>query len=559
MPRAKLAETPAHRREPRRRQILVRTSDLRGVPPPLALLLHLLGVDRTEPGRLRLPPGLEPEVRRRHDARQQREHEPRAQDGHPLVPPAPAPDPLDPADRPGEDRLTGKEPPEVVGKGRRARVTPGRVLLEALQTDGLQVPAHRAVELSGRDGVLVQDLPQGLDRGGGLERRTTGDQAVEQRTQRIQIGRRTHLFGPAGGLLRRHEARSPDDLAGMRQVAQPAGPLGQAEIADLRVSIPVQQDIAGLQVPVDDPLLVRVRHGDGHVQHQLGRPPARQRAVLDPAREAPPLDVAHREERLALVLPDLEDGHDSVMVELGGRLGLLAEPPELLVRCQGAGQDHLQRDRAPQALLPRQVHHTHTAAGDLLDHLVIAERSGRHRVGRPGPDGQCAYQVEGAGLLQPRLDDRARAERDLGLDGHRQGRVQVRSVGPEGRFGGSDGPESIRRSGSSPATASPISRRGPAAHIDGPSPPEWRRDDPRRPMVRGWSRSIPRDQASPPRALNGLGRPDDREGAGSLEFAADQGVQMHSLWRPLHEQPTPDWQSVVFLAVPAQVPDRQVH
>ena len=43
-----------------------------------------------------------------------------------------------------------------------------------------------------------------------------------------------------------------------------------------------------------------------------------------------------------------------------------------------AGQDHFERDRAVEPLLPRLVDHAHPAAADLTDQLVRAEIA-RHR------------------------------------------------------------------------------------------------------------------------------------------------------------------------------------
>ena len=82
---------------------------------------------------------------------------------------------------------------------------------------------------------------------------------------------------------------------------------------------------------MNDPVLMGIRHGAGNFHDQLGRPPASQGSVLDLGREVAPFDETHREERLTLVFPDLEDRHDALVIELRGRLGLLAEPPQLLL------------------------------------------------------------------------------------------------------------------------------------------------------------------------------------------------------------------------------------
>ena len=109
------------------------------------------------------------------------------------------------------------------------------------------------------------------------------------------------------------------------------------------------------------------------LHHQLGRLAGRQRAVGQPLGEALPLDEAHREVMLALVLADLVDRHDARVVEVGRGLGLGVEALDVGVVGELAGQDHLQGDGAVEAHLPGLEDDAHAAAGDLADDLVVAE------------------------------------------------------------------------------------------------------------------------------------------------------------------------------------------
>lgn len=43
---------------------------------------------------------------------------------------------------------------------------------------------------------------------------------------------------------------------------------GQAKVTDLQVPLVVVQDVAGLQVPVDDPVVVQVGHPGNELLHQ---------------------------------------------------------------------------------------------------------------------------------------------------------------------------------------------------------------------------------------------------------------------------------------------------
>ena len=61
------------------------------------------------------------------------------------------------------------------------------------------------------------------------------------------------------------------------------------------------------------------------------------------------------------------------MVERGDGLGFEAEPLQLGGRREPRRQQHLERDDAVQAELPRFVHRAHAAASEFANQFVIAE------------------------------------------------------------------------------------------------------------------------------------------------------------------------------------------
>ena len=69
----------------------------------------------------------------------------------------------------------------------------------------------------------------------------------------------------------------------------------------------------------------------------------------------------------------------------GGRLGLGLKAADQLGRGQVAGQDHLHRHRAIEALLPGLVDHAHAAAADLADQFVGPEVARQRADGRLTP------------------------------------------------------------------------------------------------------------------------------------------------------------------------------
>ena len=135
----------------------------------------------------------------------------------------------------------------------------------------------------------------------------------------------------------------------------------------------VEEDVGRLEVAVDHAVPMGILDRLGDLHQQRGGLAWRQRSVGDLLRQALPLDEAHREIMLALVLADLEDRHDPRMIEVGRRLGLGMEAPDVGLVGELAGQDHLECDGPVEAHLPGLEDDAHAAAGDLADDLVIAE------------------------------------------------------------------------------------------------------------------------------------------------------------------------------------------
>ena len=89
------------------------------------------------------------------------------------------------------------------------------------------------LQLARRDRLLLDDLTDGVDRIAGLERRTTHEQLVENRTQGINVGGRADLPVFSAGLFGRHVTGSAEDGAALRLARVVVDPLGQTKIRDL--------------------------------------------------------------------------------------------------------------------------------------------------------------------------------------------------------------------------------------------------------------------------------------------------------------------------------------
>ena len=107
-----------------------------------------------------------------------------------------------------------------------------------------------------------------------LERLLAREQLVEDRPEREDVRavidrESLHLFG-------RHVARGPHDRAGLRVArarwrarllagSDGLDSLRQAEVEDLQVAVPGDEEVLGLQVPMDDALLVGSREALGNL------------------------------------------------------------------------------------------------------------------------------------------------------------------------------------------------------------------------------------------------------------------------------------------------------
>ena len=169
--------------------------------------------------------------------------------------------------------------------------------------------------------------------------------------------------------------------------------LGQAEVGDLRVAVPVEQDVRWFQVTVDHSVPVGVLDGLGDAANQFGRLWGTQRSFGQALGEALSFDETHRKVVLALVLSDLDDRHDSGMVKVGGGLGLSVETYDVGLVGKLSGEDHLERNGAVEPHLPGLEHDAHAAASDLADDLVIAE------VANAGGFG--CFGIDRTGLVEP--------------------------------------------------------------------------------------------------------------------------------------------------------------
>jgi len=124
------------------------------------------------------------------------------------------------------------------------------------------------------------------------------------------------------------------------------------------------------QIAVDDASAVGRLHRLGQRLQQRRRLARRQRGVAELAVEAAAWAELHRQERLPVVLADLEDLDDVGVLQPGNRLGLGAEAGQGVRTGVTAIADHFQRHNAVEPDLPGLVNEAHAALAERLQDLV---------------------------------------------------------------------------------------------------------------------------------------------------------------------------------------------
>ena len=99
-----------------------------------------------------------------------------------------------------------------------------------------------------------------------------------------------------------------------------------------------QHDVAGLEVAVDDALLVRGGERVGDLRPELHHLVERQRALLQAIRERLALEELHHQEVRVALVPDVEERADVGVVERRDRLGLALEALAALLVLGEAGR-----------------------------------------------------------------------------------------------------------------------------------------------------------------------------------------------------------------------------
>ncbi|MEZ6197069.1 MAG: hypothetical protein R3F20_15280 [Planctomycetota bacterium] len=336
------------------------------------------------------------------------------------------PQPVDGAGGSGRDRFVGEVAPQVVGEGGGGRVAAFGLLLERAPGDRLQVAAEARIDRSEPAGFAVSDRLDGRVEIGSLQRVGQGsrEEGVEEETQRVDVAPRVDPVGIAQGLLGTHPGDRADEPPGTGGEARRAqlriGDAGHAEVEDARAPLLVDEDVGGLQVAVDDALLVRVLDA----VRELGRerdPAAEIRPrLVRPVEQRSARDELHRDPgdgtRPGLMDARAEHAREARVVQRPENPRLELEAPDDLLAREAVAQD-LQGDVAPGRMLPRAKDRAHPAPTEQSPDLevvdAVAGGDASDPTLEPGSDEERRGLAEDVDRFRVRGDERLEASTEL--------------------------------------------------------------------------------------------------------------------------------------------------
>jgi hypothetical protein len=248
------------------------------------------------------------------------------------------------------------------------------LLLQGREHDRLEIAAQGAIDAArGRRLLRAHD-----DRGGRdgelaeLVGRAAAEELVEHDAQGIDVAARVDRTRIGGALLRAHVGESAHELAHLRARRAPGDGdvrgARHAEVDHLGLPRGTDQHVPGLEVAVDDPVLVAVLHGLADPQEELDpaakRWPGLGHVRIEGARAGHEL---HREVGHALAVQDGRaagvDLRHGCVLQPAAELDLALETTQRLGRQEPAAHE-LERDRAARMVLFRLPDHAHAALAD---------------------------------------------------------------------------------------------------------------------------------------------------------------------------------------------------
>jgi len=199
----------------------------------------------------------------------------------------------------------------LMGRGEALRW----VGVHAAQAQDLEVEGHVRPDRARLGRPTRANVLEHLQRIRAQMGRASREHLVEDGAEPVDVGACGEGIHAVARNLRGHEgggADGPDGAGAGDGVVEVAG---EAEVAELGVVVVGEQDVAGLDVSMQDAGVVGAGEGQGDRQGPACGLLGRRRLVGEPLGQRSPLDELHLDEAPAVVLPGGMDLHDRPVVE----------------------------------------------------------------------------------------------------------------------------------------------------------------------------------------------------------------------------------------------------
>ena len=261
---------------------------------------------------------------------------------------------------------------------------------------------------------LVHDRREHVGHGLPCKRPLARQQLEEQCPEGPDV--RPLVHSPPARLLGGHVARGPQDhsrlgarlrqcrrLRQIRRRARGRVPrigLGQAEVEHLDLAVRRHLHVGGLQIAVDDALLVRGLERLGDLPRDGDRLGDGQPSPLQALGQVLPFHQLEDEEGPAVRFFEAVDRRDVRVVERGEQLRFASESGQALGIGRHLEGQHLDRHLAVELRVGRAVDLSHTAGADRLDQAIVRERLPRGQ----GHRGRSSSAISRPALRSPSIN-----------------------------------------------------------------------------------------------------------------------------------------------------------
>jgi hypothetical protein len=152
---------------------------------------------------------------------------------------------------------------------------------------------------------------------------------------------------------------------------------GEPEVGDTGPARGIDEDVGGLDVPVDQPPGVGVMQGVGDRGDQFRRIPEGRTTLTDPDRKVAALhQLGDHEAETILRATDVMDRNDVRVVQPGEDTGFVQVGFHILGMTDTLGVRHLDGDRSVEVIIVRQVDSPEPALAETADDPVAPDPGG---------------------------------------------------------------------------------------------------------------------------------------------------------------------------------------